>query len=977
MGARHDEAARVFEAAVELGSAAERAAYLDAACGQDPRLRAEVEELLAHDGAAGIFLDRPARPDLQATAEGPPVSEGPGAVIGPYKLLEQLGEGGFGVVYLAEQARPVRRKVALKVLKPGMDSRQVVARFEAERQALALMDHPNIARVLDGGTTDTGRPYFVMELVKGVPLTAFCDQSQLSTRARLRLFVDVCSAVQHAHQKGIIHRDLKPSNVLVTAHDTAPVAKVIDFGIAKALGQELTEKTLFTGSAQMIGTPLYMSPEQAGQSGLDVDTRSDVYSLGVLLYELLTGATPFDKGRFQKAGYDEIRRIIREEEPPRPSTRLSTLEDLPSIAAQPGLEPKKLSGLVRGELDWIVMKCLEKDRNRRYDTANGLAMDVQRYLAGEPVLAVPPSAGYRLRKFARKHGAGLTMAAALTVLLVAGAAVSAWQAVRATRERDAKELARQKEEQERRYAQAIADFVIDDFLALTSVEGQDRFGGATEEHLDKDATLRQLLDRAAGKLNRRADLDPRTEADLRWMIGVNYRALGESGLATPFLERCVVLRKDLFGPDHEQTLRAQNSLALGYQAAGKLDLALPLFEETLALQKAKLGADHTLTLTTMNNLATGYRAAGKLELALPLYEEALALRKAMLGPDDPLTLTVMNNLATGYRGAGKLDLALPLFEEALALQKAKLGADHTLTLISMNNLAESYRHAGKLDLALPLLEETLALRKTKSGADHPDTLACMNSLAIAYRNAGKLDLAVPLSEETLVLAKVKLGADHPDTLTSMNNLASGYLDAGKLDLALPLFQEAAAGIETRRFQHQHAGRIVGNLIACHEHLKQFDRAEPWRRKWLAVVKERFGADSVAYAGELASLGLNLLKQSKWADAEAVLRDSLAIRERKLPDDWRTFNTRSLLGEALLGQKRYAEAEPLLLAGYEGLKGRAAKAPMHGKAYLVAALERLVQLCDALEKKDEAAKWRKELDNQKKKAAAGDQRSEKK
>jgi eukaryotic-like serine/threonine-protein kinase len=379
--------------------------------------------------------------------------------IGPYKLLEQIGEGGFGVVFMAEQQQPLRRKVALKVLKPGMDTRQVVARFEAERQALALMDHPNIAKVLDAGATDSGRPYFVMDLVKGIPITEFCDQNQLTTRARLELFAQVCQAIQHAHQKGIIHRDIKPSNVLVAVHDTTPVVKVIDFGVAKALGQELTEKTLFTGFAQMIGTPLYMSPEQAGQSSLDVDTRSDIYSLGVMLYELLTGTTPFDKQRLKSAAFDEIRRIIREDEPPKPSTRLSDLgrsgdshgkspagaaektTSLASIAALRKTEPRKLSQLIRGDLDWIVMKALEKDRARRYETANGLVMDIQRYLADEPVAACPPSAVYRLRKFARRNKAAFVIGVAATAVLITGVVGLAVSNALILRESNAKEVA--------------------------------------------------------------------------------------------------------------------------------------------------------------------------------------------------------------------------------------------------------------------------------------------------------------------------------------------------------------------------------------------------------------------------------------------------------------------------------------------------------------------------------------------------------
>jgi eukaryotic-like serine/threonine-protein kinase len=440
----------ILAAAVELGSEAERHQFVERACAGDAELRRRVDELIDNHFRAGNFLGSLA-PQTGATVEEL-IGERPGTIIGAYKLLEQIGEGGFGVVFMAQQQEPIRRKVALKVIKPGMDTRQVVARFEAERQALALMDHPNIAHILDGGETASGRPYFVMELIRGIPITAFCDQNRLPVSERLELFASTCQAVQHAHQKGIIHRDLKPSNILVTLHDDKPVVKVIDFGIAKALGQQLTEKTLFTNFAQMIGTPLYMSPEQAQMSGLDIDTRSDIYSLGVLLYELLTGTTPFDRERLRAAGYDEMRRIIREEEPARPSTRMSTLgQAAATVSANRQSEPHKLSQLFKGELDWIAMKALEKDRNRRFESASAFAGDVHRYQHDEPVQACPPSAWYRFRKFARRNRAvvGTATAGAVAVLLAVGSLVSAVRVLAASNTKIQAEQQQTKEALER------------------------------------------------------------------------------------------------------------------------------------------------------------------------------------------------------------------------------------------------------------------------------------------------------------------------------------------------------------------------------------------------------------------------------------------------------------------------------------------------------------------------------------------------
>jgi WD40 repeat protein/serine/threonine protein kinase len=528
----------VFLRAAEVKSLAERRLYLDQQCGDDVGLLAQVESLLAASEQVGSFLNQPAfqnLPGTRGTVDELPITEGPSTMIGPYKLLQQIGEGGMGVVYMAEQEQPLRRKVALKIIKPGMDSAQVIARFEVERQALALMDHQNIARVLDAGTTASGRPYFVMELVHGVPITKYCDANKLAPRQRLELFLPVCQAIQHAHQKGIIHRDIKPSNVMVTLHDGQPVPKVIDFGVAKATEQRLTERTLFTQYGTIVGTLEYMAPEQAEMSGLGVDTRSDIYSLGVLLYELLTGTTPLERSQLREAAYEEMMRLIREEEPPRPSQRISTSGDrLATISADRNTEPAQLSRLVCGELDWIVMRCLEKDRTRRYETANGLARDVERYLKDEPVEACPPTAGYKLRKFARKHKTGLATAAGFAALLVLGTTVSAWQAVRATQaekaavaERDEKEQARQAETEQRAAAlrsEQVAQQERDQAQQQRNVAQQQR--DEAQKQRDEVRALNEKLQAKEARLQRTLYTAHMNLAKSAWDAG-NIRRVDE------------------------------------------------------------------------------------------------------------------------------------------------------------------------------------------------------------------------------------------------------------------------------------------------------------------------------------------------------------------------------------------------------------------------------------------------------------------
>jgi serine/threonine protein kinase/regulator of sirC expression with transglutaminase-like and TPR domain len=555
----------ILAKAVEFTEPGKRQAFVEEACGGDPALKHRVNRLIANHFEAGSFLEVPAAAlDPNGTAAWETAAHAPGTLIGPYKLLELIGEGGMGLVYVAEQHQPIKRRVALKIIKPGMDSRQVVARFEAERQALAMMDHPNIAKVFDGGTIGSEsrtlvsdpaqpltnvrgseRPYFVMELVKGTPITDYCDANRLTTRQRLELFLDVCHAVQHAHQKGIIHRDLKPSNVMVTVHDVKPIVKVIDFGIAKATGGQLTDKTIYTQFAQLVGTPLYMSPEQAGLSGLDVDTRSDVYSLGVLLYELLAGTTPFESATLMKAGYDEMRRIIREDEPLRPSARLSTMQqaNLSTIAQQRGLEPHYLTRHLRGELDWVVMKALEKDRGRRYESASAFADDVQRYLHDAPVQACPPSAAYRFRKFAQRNKAMLVAVAIVAVAILVGTAVSVWQAVEANLARGLANDRLEKEteahadaEQQRQRAQASYAKAMDAVKRMLKEVGDERLVAIPQMQMVRE----RLLEDAATLYTELIALNP-LDADAYFARAHIYRLTAQYDRELADLEKTIEL----------------------------------------------------------------------------------------------------------------------------------------------------------------------------------------------------------------------------------------------------------------------------------------------------------------------------------------------------------------------------------------------------------------------------------------------------
>lgn len=710
--------------------------------------------------------------DADVTIGGPGVIEGPGTIIGRYKLLEEIGEGGMAIVYMAEQQEPIRRKVALKIIKLGMDTKQVIARFEAERQALALMEHPNIAKVLDAGATESGRPYFVMELVKGISITEYCDKNKLNTQERLELYISVCNAVEHAHQRGIIHRDLKPSNVMVTLHDGEPVPKVIDFGISKATNQRLTEKTLFTRYAQMIGTPEYMSPEQAEMSGLDVDTRTDVYSLGVLLYELLAGALPFDAETLRSAGFAEMQRTIVEEEPPRPSTRLSSLgEEAEEIAKRRGTQAALLVKRLRNELEWIPLRAMRKDRTRRYRSAAELADDVENYLTGAPLIAGPESAIYRLKKSIRRNRALVTGIAAVLAVVAVGIVVSTIFAVRA--------------ERQARISQAVADFLTNDLLGSV----------APEKAKSPEVTVHSVLDAATESLEGRFEGKPLIEASIREKLGETYRKLGDYDSAEPHLERAYQIRAAQLGADDLSTLTSMNHLGSLYLDQARYDDAEPLLVGAWQKRRRLLGEQHPDTLASAVQVAWlsfvyGSPVVSDVE---GLFAETFETARGVLGNEHVVTLDAMLGLSTIYLSFGRHQEAESLYAEGLETAERVLSAEHELTLWFMNMLAMLHCSQGRHEQSAQLVTRSSEISQRVLGNEHPITIQSMFVRGLVYRFQKQDDQAEPLMEESVQLSRRVLGDEHFWTLYYMHYLANLYRDQGRYEEAGQLFVKLIEG----------------------------------------------------------------------------------------------------------------------------------------------------------------------------------------
>jgi eukaryotic-like serine/threonine-protein kinase len=962
----------LLEEAVAIESPVERDAFVERVCGDDADLRRRLAQLIRNHFQAGDFLERPVDPIL--TEDDPNQSERmESKLIGRYKLLEQIGEGGFGIVYMAEQQEPVRRKVALKLLKPGMDTRQVIARFEAERQALALMDHPHIAKVFDAGTTDNGRPYFVMELVKGIPVTHFCDQSQLSVRERLELFVTICRATQHAHQKGIIHRDLKPSNILVTLHDDKPVVKIIDFGIAKATSGQLTEKTLYTGFAQMVGTPLYMSPEQAALSGLDVDTRTDVYSLGVLLYELLTGTTPFDRQRLQKAAFDEVLRIIREEEPKKPSTRISTLgETLSRLCLQRKTEPRKLSQLLRGDLDWIVMKALEKDRTRRYDTANGFARDVERYLANEVVEACPPSAGYRLRKLMLRNKVALTTVSLVAAALVAGIIVSTWQAIRVGKAEDLAQSRLAESEENLRQARGA----VDEYFTLVSQSKL--FDVPSLQPLRKD--LLEAAVRYYETLVRERGDDPALLADLavaRLRVAEIYHEAdrNDDGIATLAAALDVVERLRRDHPDARdqhrrmagfwKAKRARSDFTALPQDPVKAESTLRKFIEiweSLAAEYPEvdafgndLAAVYAILANWQGSAAgpTGSRQLAR--AAIDSSQKAIAIweRLGRAHPEIPEyregRVMALRALRLGLSQSGRRQ-ELPAVVDRLFELSEGLAADYPKVLQYRMYLAESLHDrgqqlesAGRFRDAADAFARQLQISRELADevpnvCDYPVMVGeAVSSFLRVAPKAGRSDEAKQVRQLSgQVLADMKRLSRTLGSAESRDRLAAGLMDLGSavndqgepdsaeeayrqcVQLARQLVTEFPRET-TYQWRLGHALRLVAfNVRRRPEREREAEIAfREAEGVWIRLTEEhpqnpdyaQFLADTRVY---LADALINLHRH---ADADLVLRRALAAGEKIATDSPQWHKCRKELGHALwraadvcLELHRPAEAE---------------------------------------------------------------------
>jgi serine/threonine protein kinase/tetratricopeptide (TPR) repeat protein len=921
----------------------DRSRYLDDACGENQEMRAQVEALLRADMDAGTFLismgsgkESAGSAADNGSRAGVP-SEAAGQMIGAFKLLQCIGEGGFGTVWMAEQHEPVQRRVALKILKVGMDTKQVVSRFEVERQALAMMDHPNIAKVFDAGSTDTGRPYFVMELVNGVPIVEYCDANTLDTESRLQLFTRVCHAIQHAHQKGIIHRDIKPGNVLITMHDGVPVPKVIDFGIAKATNQELTQRTLYTELHQLVGTPVYMSPEQAEMSGLDIDTRSDVYSLGVLLYELLTGTPPFAHKELMRRGFAEMMRIIREETPHKPSTRLSSLAQSSVVAAeQRHTDIKKLGVVLRGDLDWIVMKCLEKDRTRRYGTATGLAEDIVRHLNNEPVVAGPPGAGYKLSKFVKRNRGRVAAAALLVAVLVLGIVGTSYGMLWAIHERDVAVRAESQLSQRAEELQQVADFqgaqlrdldpqrmglalrrsVFENTPEDVREQLEENLSGVNFTSIAMGTLENAIFVRTINAIDTQFADQPLIQAQLLQSSCETMKDLGFLRTAQSTQVRTLAVRREQLGDDHPDTLDSINTLGSIYQLMGSFDDAELYVVEVMDRSRRVLGDDHPSTLDAINNMGALRQAQGRFDEAESYIQEALEGRRRVLGDDHPRTLTSINFMGLLRADQGNPAAAEVFYREAVEGRRKVLGNDHPQTLRAMGNLASELRKLGRLTEAEQYYREVIEGYRLVYGDDHPDTLLAMSGIGIMLYSQRKYDEAEPYYREALASLSSGLGKLHPYTLSCTHNLAALLEAKGNVAEAELYFRQVLDG-RARLFGNEHPSTLnsMNSLAYVIKVQGRLDEAEGYYRTSLEARRRVLGNDHPSTLTSISNLGSLLQDKGELEEAEEFYRESLEARRRVHGDrDIKTLISINNYGSLLNAMERYQDAALILSEG---------------------------------------------------------------
>jgi serine/threonine protein kinase len=783
------------------------------------------------------------------------LSERPGMQIGRYKLLHILGEGGMGIVYLAQQERPIKRRVALKVVKPGMDSARVIARFEAERQALALLEHTNIAQVYDAGMTEAGRPYFVMEYVEGLPITEYCDQHKLTIKERLNLFLQVCRAVNHAHQKGIIHRDIKPSNILVTTQEDQAVPKMIDFGVAKAVSKPLTERTLFSEHGQLFGTPEYMSPEQADTGSEDIDTRSDVYSLGVLLYVLLAGCLPFDSDTLREGGVENIRRIIRQTDPKTPSTRLTNLgEEAEKVAGSRRTEITTLAKQLRKELEWIPLKAMRRERAERYRSASELADDVENYLEGDPLIAGPPGAMYRLNKSVQRHKALVTGVVAVLIVSIIGTVVSLIFALGQARARA--------------QAQSTADFFGEIF---TQANPYNKPG--------EMITVHSLLDTASESLEGRFADEPLIEASIRYTLGRTYLILSDFKAAEPHFRRTLQIYKEQLGEEELDTLKRMLDCAQVLYRQDRHDEAEKLARKAVEISRRAHGEEHPMTLDAMIVLGMQLREDGRPDNAEPIFSQVLEIYRRMLGEDDVLTAAAMAHVALIHSMRGEYDKAQQMFEKIVGIRRRNLGEKHQSTLASMNILARIYRKQGRYEESEQLYIKTIEYKTKNWGEDSIHTLVSMHGLAMLYTDQDRYDEANELFEKVI----------------------NGYLS---------LYGE--------RQEHRRMIASLNGLGVLRTKQQRYDDANDLLVKALKGGRQRLNPEHPYTLGSMNELAVLRTKQGRYSEAEKLFDEALEVRSRKLgenhPDTLESKNNLAILYKE---QGYFDKAEPLLLEAVEG------------------------------------------------------------